>query len=58
LLYWDPARHDEAREALVQAGRRDLIGSGPRALVPPATGRGSLPLSRRRPAGTPRQRGK
>ena len=43
LLYWDPAHHDEAREALRKAGRGDLIGSGPRALVPPARGKGALP---------------
>jgi uncharacterized radical SAM protein YgiQ len=43
LLYWDPAHHDETREALQQAGRADLIGSGPKALVPPAKGRGALP---------------
>jgi uncharacterized radical SAM protein YgiQ len=36
LLYWDEAHHDLAREALERAGRRDLIGTGPRALVPPA----------------------
>ncbi len=36
LLYWDPAHHDLAREALRRAGRSDLIGLGPRALVPPA----------------------
>lgn len=43
LLYWDPAHHEEAREALLQVRRRDLIGSGPQALVPPARGKGSLP---------------
>ncbi len=43
LLYWDPAHHDEAREALKRAGRVDLIGSGSRSLIPPATGAGSLP---------------
>lgn len=43
LLYWDPAHHEEAREALLQVRRRDLIGSGPKALVPPARGKGSLP---------------
>jgi len=43
LLYWDPAHHDEAREALLQVGRRDLIGSGPQALVPPGRGKGALP---------------
>ncbi len=39
LLYWDPAHHDDAREALKKAGRADLIGK----LVPPATGKGALP---------------
>ena len=43
LLYWDPSQHDLTREALVAAGRADLIGTGPRALVPPATGKGALP---------------
>jgi uncharacterized radical SAM protein YgiQ len=47
LLYWDPAHHDLAREALIAAGRRDLIGSGPRALVPPARGKGSLSIHQR-----------
>jgi len=50
LLYWDPAHHDEAREALRQAKREDLIGTGPRALVPPATGKGALPIYARRGA--------
>ncbi len=35
LLYWDEAHHDLAREALIRAKRGDLIGTGPRALVPP-----------------------
>ena len=48
LLYWDPAHHELAREALMAAGRRDLIGSGPRALVPPARGKGSLSIHDRR----------
>ncbi len=43
LLYWDPAHHDEARDALKKAGRADLIGTGPQALVPPASGKGALP---------------
>ncbi len=47
LLYWDPEHHELAREALVEAGRRDLIGSGPRALVPPARGKGSLSIHAR-----------
>lgn len=59
LLYWDPAHHDLAREALVAAGRRDLIGSGPRCLVPPATGRGSLSIHEVRKArGRGRPRGR
>ena len=53
LLYWDSAHHDEAREALVLAGRSDLIGTRPSCLVPPASGKGSLPRhmrARGRPA--------
>jgi len=44
LLYWDEAHHDLAREALKRAGRHDLIGTGPRALVPPSrNGAGAAP---------------
>jgi uncharacterized radical SAM protein YgiQ len=39
LLYWDPAQQPLARDALVKAGRRDLIGHGPGCLVPPGAGR-------------------
>jgi uncharacterized radical SAM protein YgiQ len=35
LLYWNPEHWPDAREALVQAGRADLIGRGPECLVPP-----------------------
>ncbi|MDX2014751.1 MAG: YgiQ family radical SAM protein [Myxococcaceae bacterium] len=35
LLYWNPEHWEDAREALTQAGRSDLIGRGPAALVPP-----------------------
>lgn len=35
LMYWDPKQHDLAREALVKAGRADLIGKSPQHLVPP-----------------------
>jgi uncharacterized radical SAM protein YgiQ len=48
LLYWDAAQHELAREALLEAGRKDLIGSHPGALVPPATGKGSLSIHERR----------
>ena len=37
LLYWNPEQWDLAREALREAGRADLIGRGPQALVPPET---------------------
>lgn len=50
LLYWDEAHHDMAREALALAGRRDLIGTGPRALVPPQMGARRHPTTTR---GTP-----
>ena len=43
LLYWDTTHHDEVREALLEAGRGDLIGTRPHCLVPPASGKGSLP---------------
>jgi uncharacterized radical SAM protein YgiQ len=35
LYWWDEAHHELAREALQKAGRADLIGHGPRCLVPP-----------------------
>lgn len=35
LLYWNPEHWPDAREALELAGRGDLIGRGPDALVPP-----------------------
>jgi hypothetical protein len=54
LLYWDSEHHDLAREALALAGRRDLIGSGPSHLIPPARGKGSLSIHDR--AGKGRRR--
>lgn len=54
LLYWDPAHHELAREALIEAKRGDLIGSGPHCLVPPARGRGSLSIHKTRAYRTPR----
>jgi uncharacterized radical SAM protein YgiQ len=45
LLYWDIAHHDEVRLALAEAGRLDLVGTKPHCLVPPATGKGSLPIA-------------
>ncbi|MGH7293448.1 MAG: YgiQ family radical SAM protein [Polyangiaceae bacterium] len=35
LYYWDPEQQPLAREALRKAGRADLIGTGPKHLVPP-----------------------
>jgi hypothetical protein len=62
LQYWDPAQHELAREALVQAGRRDLIGSKAHQLVPPASGAGALSIHARgrgpaRPSGRLGRRG-
>ncbi len=48
LLYWDPAHHELAREALRKAGRADLIGTKTGSLVPPRRGKGSLPMHMRR----------
>jgi hypothetical protein len=47
LLYWNPEHWPLAREALTLAGREDLIGRGPQALVPPET---SAEASRRKQA--------
>jgi uncharacterized radical SAM protein YgiQ len=49
LLYWDPEQAELVREALVEAGRRDLIGHRPECLVPPALSgpRGSAPKADR-----------
>ena len=54
ILYWDPAHHDETREALVKVGRQDLIGTKPGCLVPPASGTGSLSIHQQRGAGRAR----
>ncbi len=43
LLYWNPDQWPLAREALREAGRADLIGSGPDALVPSTRSRGGRP---------------
>jgi uncharacterized radical SAM protein YgiQ len=70
VFYWDQQHWPLARRALIDAGRRDLIGRGPHALVPPESaaeragpngggpggGRGG-PGSRRFGGASPRQRG-
>ena len=38
IFYWDKEHWPLAREALKKAGRKDLIGRGPSALVPPEYG--------------------
>jgi uncharacterized radical SAM protein YgiQ len=48
LQYWDVSQHDLAREALIEAGRGDLIGSAGWQLVPPAAGKGSLSIHQKR----------
>ncbi len=47
LQYRDPKNRDKVREALIEAGRRDLIGSGPGCLVNDAP-RGSTAARNRR----------
>jgi hypothetical protein len=59
LLYWDPAQAELVREALVEAGRRDLIGHRPEHLVEPAPGPRrpiSRPKTRRAAWGYPKGR--
>jgi len=69
IFYWDEQHWPLAREALRQAGRRDLIGRGPYCLVPdehgapaPRTGfgapRGRAPQGSRKPGGPPRRGGR
>ena len=36
LQYFNPKNHDLAEEALIKAGRRDLIGTGEKCLIRPA----------------------
>jgi uncharacterized radical SAM protein YgiQ len=50
LQYWDPEQHALAREALLSAGRGDLIGSKPQQLVPPEHGEGALSIHHKRRA--------
>ena len=48
LVEDEPRIAEDVREALARAGRRDLIGTGPKALVPPAKGKGALPIHMKR----------
>ena len=54
IFYWDRPSTTLAREALVKAGRGDLIGTKPGSLVPPASGKGSLSIHQQRAGGKPR----
>jgi uncharacterized radical SAM protein YgiQ len=45
LYWWDERSWPLAREALRKAGRPELIGNGPNALVPPGSGRSPRPKS-------------
>src|SRR5262245_45272575 len=49
VFYWDPQHWPLARQALIEAGRRDLIGHGPNALIPPEFKSGRGRGGRRRP---------
>jgi hypothetical protein len=52
LMQFDrPENRELVREALEKAGRCDLIGDGPQALVPPAPKRSSRKKGRRRRSG-------
>ena len=46
LQYFKPENHEKIRKALLRAGRRDLIGSGPNCLVPAAPQQTHRPPSR------------
>ncbi|WP_210396436.1 YgiQ family radical SAM protein [Motiliproteus sediminis] len=52
LRYHDPENWPLIREALLKMGRRELIGRGPKALVPP----GETPQSRAKAAAGPRRK--
>jgi uncharacterized radical SAM protein YgiQ len=56
LLYWNPEHWPLAREALQLAGREDLIGRGPEALVPPETPAEADRLKRQKRSKAPGQR--
>jgi radical SAM superfamily enzyme YgiQ (UPF0313 family) len=49
VFYWDREHWPLAREALLQAGRRDLIGSGSECLIPAGPGRVRPTTSKKRP---------
>ncbi len=56
-LYWDPAQQPLAREALIAAGRADLIGFGPHCLVPPESAMRENLKKKAPGGGDPRKKG-
>jgi hypothetical protein len=54
ILWWDDKQWPLAREALVRAGRRDLIGRSAECLVPPEYGAQVSPGRAVPPRGRPR----
>src|SRR4029077_2721702 len=55
LRYHDPDNWPLLREALERMGRRDLIGYGRKALVPPRQPAGWQPKTKKPPASGPRR---
>ncbi|MCB9780743.1 MAG: YgiQ family radical SAM protein [Alphaproteobacteria bacterium] len=51
LFYWKSSEHPHVREALIEWGRRDLIGRGPQHLVPPGPAYGAWDKRARAQAG-------
>ncbi|CAN5896150.1 YgiQ family radical SAM protein [soil metagenome] len=54
IFYWDAQHWPLAREALVKAGRADLIGRGPDCLVPPEGAADRVAAEAQRARGGPR----
>ena len=54
LQYFKPENHALIRAALIKAGRRDLIGRGPKCLVPAENRAGELRKPHQHPEGIPR----
>ncbi len=52
IQYRDPANYDLVREALLRAGRKDLIGFGPKCLIPPRNIAGGKTSGKRAGKGT------
>ena len=52
LQYNRPENRDLVRRALIKAGRQDLIGNGPKALIP------IIRDGRRSPGGRPKKKGR